>query len=320
MTAPVEQRFPLITESGRRLLRRLEEDPHAPRFTHPGFNRLSAAGLRGAREFELQVHNEPPRWPPGEIPAWLDSFAAACFRDVPLYRRQAPRPARWTDLPTLDRADLNREPWSFVPDAQPLDDLIIYNTSGATGHPLDILTHPDVLALYTPLLRAALGQHGLTLDGGPDRVAILLACYQRRTYTYLAVSALFDQGAFVKINLHPAEWRTPEDRAEFIDHCAPEVISGDPLSFSELGQLPLRHRPKALISTAMTLTAGLQHSLEARFGCPVLDIYSLNETGPIAVADPSLGGFRLLQPPPYAEILDAAGGGRPPGPRRGGGG
>jgi len=35
----------------------------------------------------------------------------------------------------------------------------------------------------------------------------------------------------------------------------------------------------------MTLLPGLRQRLERRFGCPVLDIYSMNEAGPVAVAD-----------------------------------
>ncbi len=53
----------------------------------------------------------------------------------------------------------------------------------------------------------------------------------------------------------------------------------------------------------MALLPGLRRSLEARFGCPVLDLYSLNETGPIGV-DVDGGGYRLLQPRLYVEILD----------------
>src|SRR5258707_886641 len=73
---------------------------------------------------------------------------------------------------------------------------------------------------------------------------------------------------FAKLNLAPADWREPDGRARFIDACQPEVFTGDPLSFAELARLPVQHRPKALISTAMQLLPGLRLELEARFGCP----------------------------------------------------
>ena len=154
-------RFPLITEEGHRLLQRLEEHPHAPRYTHLGYNRMTPNGLRRAQAFAAELRDSPPLWRHGEVPAWLTEFVAWCDREVPFYRRRGLPPATrshtdawrvegFLDIPTTSRADLNREPWAFVPDSQPLDDLVIYNTSGTTGHPLDIVTHPDSLALYIP--------------------------------------------------------------------------------------------------------------------------------------------------------------------------
>ena len=323
-------RFPLITEQGHRLLRRLEEHPHAPRYTHRGYNRLTAEGLRRARAFADELKTAPPGWQHGEVPPWLSDWVEHCYREIPLYRRHGPPPANFFDTPTADRSDLNREPWAFVPDSQSLDDLIIYNTSGATGHPLDILTHPDTLALYIPLLQAALAARNISLQGGPERVAIALVCFQKRTYTYATVSAALNQAGFVKVNLSPDEWRDPGDRARFLDDLQAEVYTGDPISFAELAKLPLAARPKALVSTAMTLTPGLRQSLEERFGCPVIDVYSMNESGPIGVAAPredqhanvlagaastrqraatskAVESYTLLQPRLYVEILNGDG-------------
>ena len=56
----------------------------------------------------------------------------------------------------------------------------------------------------------------------------------------------------------------------------------------------------------MTLLPGLRARLEQRFACPVLDLYSLNEAGPVAVWDPATGGHVLLQPRLLVEILDPA--------------
>jgi phenylacetate-CoA ligase len=166
------------------------------------------------------------------------------------------------------------------------------------------LTHADALARYTPLLRAALAHRGVSLEGGPERVSLALVCFQRQTYTYAAIAPELEQAAFVKVNLNPADWRDPADRASFLDACAPEVFTGDPLAFAELAKLPLAARPKALVSTAMTLTAGLRIALEARFRCPVIDIYSLNESGPAAVAEAESNGWQLLQPHLFVEVLN----------------
>jgi phenylacetate-CoA ligase len=95
-----------------------------------------------------------------------------------------------------DRADLSREPWAFVPDSQPLDDLVIYQTSGTTGHPLDILTHPEPLAMYVPLIRAALATRGIQLQGISGQVAIVLVCFQKSTWTYASISPALNQAGF----------------------------------------------------------------------------------------------------------------------------
>jgi phenylacetate-CoA ligase len=210
-----------------------------------------------------------------------------------------------------------------VPDDVPLDDLIVYNTSGTTGHPLDILSHPEAASKYLPLLRAALATRRVILSGGPAStddalgVAIMLVCWQRRTYTYASVSAFLDGSGFAKVNLYPDDWRDPDDRAAYLDACAPHVYTGDPLAFAELRRLALRTRPKALISTAMQLAPPLRAELEAHFGCPVLDLYAMNECGPLAVAGTFGGhvGHALLQHRLYVEIMDEAGSACPPGTR-----
>ena len=309
------ERFPWLTGDSQHLLSWLHEHPAAPRFNHHCGDRLTAAGLERIRQFELELNTAAPGWLPGEIPAWLDEFTEACFRDVPFYRRYGARPAGFMDVPGCSRADISREPWSFVPDTIALEDLIVYNTSGTTGQPLDILSHPETSSKYLPLLRAALSSRGVKLDGGRDprtgqpRVAIVLVCFQRRTFTYASVSAFLDGAGFAKINLNPADWRDPDDRVRFLDDCQPEIITGDPISFAELARLPLRHQPKALISTAMQLLPGLRQRLEAHFGCPVLDLYAMNEAGPIAVGVPAgaPSGHALLQHRLYVEILDPDG-------------
>lgn len=307
MTRPAD-RIPLITEAGQQRLRWLTEHPHAPRYTHPGYNRVTAAGLRRARAFADEIKFSPPRWGLKETPNWLDEFVEKCFRDVPAYRGYGDKPANFFDIPTCARSDLGREPWAFVPDTQSLDDLIVYNTSGTTGHPLDILTHADTLAAYVPLLQAALAAHNLTLDGGAAGVAIAYVCFQKTTYTYATVMPLLEQAGFVKINLNPDEWCDPADRAKFLDACNAQIYTGTPVAFAELAQLPLTTRPRALISTSMTLTPTLAQSLEAHFDCPVLDVYSLNESGMVAVcADPAGLNYVLLQPRLFVEILNADG-------------
>lgn len=307
------ERFPLITDNGRKLLKWMREHPQAPRYTAQCGNRLTAEYLRRVHEYEAELNSAPKGWPQGGFPPWLPDFVEKCFHDVPFYRRYGAQPADFHDIPTTGRADLSREIWSFVPDSLPLDDLIIYATSGTTGHPLTIPSHPVVGACYTPLLKAALAMKGIELKSGRGQVGCVLAGYQKRAYTYPSVTPPQDEAGHLKLNLHPDDWRDPDDRARFLDDCNPELYTGDPIAFAELMKLPLQTRPRALISTAMTLLPGLRQQLEAHFSCPVLDVYSMNESGPIAVAHD--GVHVLLQHRLYIEILDSDGTPCPPGAR-----
>jgi phenylacetate-CoA ligase len=304
--------FPLIDDAGRQLLRWLQEHPHAPRYNHFGVDRLSADGLQRVRVFEAALSQASNGWTHDSLPTWLPDFARMCYDTVPFYRRHGALPARFADIPTCARGDLSREPWAFVPDTQPLDGLTVYQTSGTTGHPLDIITHPEPLAMYLPLMRFALAtqQVGVRLDATTGRVAIALVCFQQRTFTYAAVSAYLAHAGLVKINLNPDDWRDKEDRAKFLDACNPAIYSGDPLSFAELLQLPLQSRPKALVSTSMALLPAFRQQLAAHFGCPVIDIYAMNEAGPIAVAHDA--GHVVLPHRIYIEILDEQGQPCPP--------
>ncbi len=319
-------RFPLLTNEGRRLLSRLREHPHAPRYTAVCGNRLTAEYLRRVQDYESELNTSPKGWMPGTLPAWLNDFVTRCFREVPFYRRYGAQPTDFHRIPSLARADLSREIWSFVPDTQPLDDLIIYATSGTTGYPLTIPSHPVVGAYYTPLLKAVLATKGIELKSGSGQVGCVLVGYQRKAYTYPSVTPHQDEAGHLKLNLHPDDWRHPDDRGRFLDDCNPELYTGDPIAFAELMRLPLKTRPRALISTAMRLTPGLRQQLEAHFACPVLDVYSMNESGPIAVASDfrsakdrrdfgSLTSHALLQHRLYVEILDPEGNSCPPGGR-----
>jgi phenylacetate-CoA ligase len=126
---------------------------------------------------------------------------------------------------------------------------------------------------------------------------------QRKCFTYVSVTPVLDEAGLAKINLHPNDWRDPADRVRFLEAMNPEVFAGDPISFAELLLLAPKCTPRAILSTSMSLLPAMREALERSFRCPVLDIYSMNEAGPIAVFDPAAGGHVLLQPRMFVEIL-----------------
>lgn len=308
-------RYPTLTPAGQRLLSFLKEHPHGPFYRNESGNRLLPEEVARVRSFESEVAAAAIDWRAGEPPRWLEEFTASTYADVPHYRRQGAPPARFEDIPSLSRADLSRDIASFVPDSVPVKRMINFRTSGTSGHPLLLASHPVVAASYLAFHKRALRRFGITLLAGAGEVGVVLIGHQKKCFTYVSVTPTMNEAGLAKINLHPDDWRDPEDRAKYLDDLKAEVYTGDPISFAELLTLPVTWRPRALLSTSMTLLPGLRQRLEERFQCPVLDLYSMNEAGPIAVADPAAGGHVLLQPRMYVEILDDDDRPLPPGER-----
>src|SRR5882672_3769676 len=307
------ERYPTLTEEGRRMLEFLREHPHAPIFRNESGNRLTAYDVAQVREFERHAQSAETGWRPGELPSWTREFVEQCQSDVPFYRRYGSVPADFHDLPTISRADLSRDIAQFVPDSTPIDRLINFRTSGTTGHSLLLASHPIVAANYLAFHKRALRRFEIELRHGRGQVGVVLVGFQRKCFTYVSVTPTMDESGLAKINLHPADWRDPNDRVKYLDALATEVYTGDPIAFAELAKLPLQTKPRAMLSTSMTLLPAMRRRLQERFGCPVLDLYSLNEAGPVAVFDALSGGHVLLQDRLYVEILGATGQPLPPG-------
>ncbi|MBX3623239.1 MAG: AMP-binding protein [Rhizobacter sp.] len=308
-------RLPGLTARGRALLEQLRGHPQAPLFRNFSGHRLGRADRWRARARHAWLqHQSPTDWLTGEpLPAWVQAHVRHCVRDVAAHAPKAGLP--FAQLPTTDRHDLATRLAAHVPRHMPLGRLICFATSGTTGHPLRVPSHPRVACDYFAHHRRALAWHGIAPRAGAGEVGIVLAGFQQRCFTYVSVNPLQHECGLAKLNLHPGEWRHPDHRAAYLDAIAPEFISGDPVSLAELLRLGLRHRPRALLSTSMALTAGLRAALETTFACPVLNLYSLNEVGPVAVERPDLGGFVPLQSRLLIEVVDDEGRSLPPGER-----
>lgn len=301
------ERYPGLTAHGQRMLDHLAQLPHAPLYRNRAGHRLTADDLAQVIAFETEVAQSQAGTRIGESPPWLATFVARCYADVPHFRARGAVPARFENLPTTDRADLANDIAAFVPDGLPLERLINFRTSGTTGHPLVIPSHPVVAASYIAFHKRALQRFGIEPKAGRGTVGVVLLGYQQRCFTYVSVIPSMDEAGYAKVNLHPADWHNADDRARYLDALQPEILSGDPISFAALLELPLKWKPRALVSTSMTLMPTLRAELEARFCCPVLDVVSMNEAGPIAVFDARVGGHVLLQHRLHVEILDDAG-------------
>jgi phenylacetate-CoA ligase len=307
------ERLPLLTNDGRKLLKWMQEHPNAPKYNYQCGDQLTGEMLERVRSYEAELAATRKNRTDGQLPDWLLNFAERCLLDVPFYRRRGGRADEFTALPACSRKELEKEQWSFVPDSQSLDGLMMYYTSGTTGKPFYILSHPEVSSKYLVKLKAALAAIGVSLEGGKGRVSIITPCAQSSTLTYATVSSYLDEAGFIKLNLNPGEWRDADDAAKFIDDCNPEIYSGDPIAFLALAKLPLRTRPKALVSSAMTLMPALRRELENHFECPVMDAYSMNESRFIAAGCGQ--GLDVIPHDLFIEILDGEGNRVEPGER-----
>ena len=300
-----QTRFPGLSSGGSGVLLRMLSDPYAPIYRNRSGHRLQADDLQAALAFEQQVAQFLPVGQQASPPNWLADFVQDACEKVPAYKALVGRP--FHNLPTWTRGDLSQSIERFVPDDLPVDRLVLFSTSGTTGHPLVIPSHPLVAARYQAFYFSALRAIGIKPAQGPLHVGIVLVGYQERCFTYVSVNPTLGESGLAKLNLHPNDWHDNLHRGKYLDSMAPDVISGDPISLAELMQAGMQHRPRAFISTSMALLPAQRQKLEAHFGCPVLDIYSMNEAGPIAVFDTTRQGYRLLQPWLYVEILDAQG-------------
>lgn len=299
-----EQRFPTLTSHGRAMLQFLREHPHAPIYRNQSGNRLTASEVPQVVQFMQHVQEAKIPWNHEQRPPWLNSFVHRCFNDVPYYRSLGSVPDEFTTIAPISRADLSADIAAFVPDSVELERMINFRTSGTSGHPLVLASHPVVAASYLAFHKRALQRFGISLQAARGQVGVVLLGMQQKCFTYVSVTPTMDEAGLAKINLHPNDWHDPVDRAKYLDALQPEVLTGDPISFAELLTLPVQCQPRAMLSTSMALLPGLRKRLEEQFSCPVLDIYSMNEAGPIAVYDPTAEGHVLLQPDMFVEILD----------------
>lgn len=305
-----DERSPLITPAGEAMVKRLREHPDAPRFNYITGDRLRREDLEPIARFrsELQL-TRSVRNP--EPPEWLITQTAALRDRVPYLRRAIPAGMNlaryWSELPTTSRSDLALRPWEFVPDDEPLERLVIYRTAGTTGHPISVPHHPRAVRCYEPLLEFALQQHGVRPEFNERSVACFLVGAQIRTYTYATILYNWQGAGFAKLNLRATEWPSEESRHRYFDQLTPQFLTGDPISFAEMMRLDIKTAPKALVTTSVALSPTLKNQLQVRYGAPVIDWYSLVETGPIGYACPTGHGYHLLPHDLHAEVLDADG-------------
>jgi phenylacetate-CoA ligase len=301
------ERHPLITDAGAEMLDRLREHPDAPYFNHATGDRLRAEDLPALERYRGFVANDRGPRSLGPPPPAILRCVASWRERVPLFQRTlagiADLEREWERIPTTSRADIALAPWEFVPFDEPLDRMVIYRTAGTTGHPITVPHHPLAIRFYEPLLEHALARHGASAEFARGDIACFLVGAQIRTYTYAAVLTAWNEAGFAKLNIRQTDWPREGSQARYFSDLAPRLLTGDPISFAEMMRLDLPGRPVALVSTSVAMSPTLKRRLADRYRAPVIEWYSLVETGPIGYICPRGDGYHVLPPDVHVEAL-----------------
>lgn len=296
------ERWPDADEHALARLAAVRDHPSAPAWTHRTGTRLDAAGIARARA-------------PLPLDGWLERCLAAARR-APAYRGLLLDGLdELDDFPLLSRDDLLADIGGFVPIGAPLERMVQGTSSGSTGAALTIPDDIEDVARTFWLLVDLLGRLGVVWRPDPSRLALAYAVHQRQAYTYASITPGFGDAPMARVNLHPDDW-APADRAAFLADLDPQVVSGDPVSLESLldRELVEALHPLALVSGATHLSGALRAELEAAYGCPVLELYGLHETRPIAWRADD-GPFLVLDGPLLVETFDERGDPVPAGER-----
>lgn len=323
------ERWPLLSAAGAERLRALREHPAAPRWTHACGDRLDSGDLAAleALAAELAAGSGRDAPPGGAEPAWVGELVARVHATAPRYRRMVREgraggpggraPDHLADVAPVARADLVADLAGFVPVDVPLARVLEGTSSGSTGAALVVPLHPRPLAAEVVLLQHLLEGRSVRWEPSTERAALVSLLAQPTAFTYASVMSAFGQAAMARLTLHPSAWRRAGDPRVLLEALDPQVVSTTPWPLAQLCDLAdagADLHPLALVSGAAQLPASLRRRARETFGVPVLDLYGLRETGPVAVlADDGDGdgggeGVHVVVPRRvHVEVLDAAG-------------
>lgn len=301
-----------MTVEGWARLSRVLHHPAAPRWSHTLGDQLTADDLAEVQAFRAELADDQPAAPSyaaGAPPPALLARIAAWIPQIDELRGRIPvgfhLERDWAAIRLLDRSTVAERLATLIPANAPIPRMMVYTTTGTTGHALDVPSHPRTVAMAHLFAERVLSRLGLDpkLSGLP--IAAINLCAQRDTFTFATSASVWEGSVFAKVNLDPRAWCEPGDRARFLVDLNPPLLTSDPLALAALLELGLPLRPRLVLCTALGLHPGLQATLRDRLGCPIVDWYSTTETGPIAAGEG--GDLELLSPDMFVEVVDAQG-------------
>lgn len=284
------------------------ESPFAPIWNGTVGDRIDRKSFAFVRRFERELRRQKSKIYP-QIPnssyirkiKFSSIFYYNLLKDIDIH-------SEFHSIPTTTRKDFSASIASMVPIDQNLNSIVINPTSGTTGEPILAPNHPSAIGCYVPLIEFSLNQYGVNLTKSQESTIAIQLCYQKQTLVYATSHSLSGGARFAKINIDDGAWRDPKHKQSFLHAMKPEILTGDPYAFEGAMKMGIQYKPKAIHSTALELTDNLKSKLSEYFECPVVNFYSLNETGPIAYSCPIHPEWMHILPHDiFVETLDEKG-------------
>lgn len=291
-------------------LKKTVESQYAPRWNTIIGDRITETDYKNVKSFETELHanrNFMEAKPRESIFEYISNLR---FYSHFFYDRLKDLSIRseFDRIPRMTRDDLQNKMSHILPPARSLERLIVNPTSGTTGKPILAPNHPYAIGCYVPMIEYSLLKHNVKTIHDFNSTAAIQLCHQNKTIVYATTHSLAGGAKFAKINWKDQDWQAIDHKEKFIAEQAPTFLTGDPYAFEQAMKSGLQYKPRALHSTALELEESLRISLATHFQCPVINFYSLNETGPIAYACPiDQEWLHILPHDIFVETLDEYG-------------
>lgn len=307
----IKAKTPLFKEEWLPMYNKLRENQYAPKWNTNIGDRLTASDIIFIKEFEEFLYSSrniqsdyPNRYILKNIKKNLESviYYQNVLKNIDLEKD-------FFKIKLMEKRDIQIDRIDrIIPLDADINRMVVNPTSGTTGNILYCPNEPKSVGCYDPLIQYALSKHGLNQNYNHDVVAAIQLCSQESTITYSTVHSYLNGAGFAKINLNLNEWREPFHPLQYIKEMSPVFFSGDPFAFYQSVKMGIDYKPRILLSTAISLEDPIYSLIKDYYDRPIVDFYSLNETGPIAYSCPlNKEHLHLISPDIYIETVDQYG-------------
>ncbi|MEA2981360.1 MAG: hypothetical protein QOF09_3183 [Alphaproteobacteria bacterium] len=195
--------------------------------------------------------------------------------------------SRWTEIPVLTRREAQRNEVALYAEVVPPEcgDVVSGYTAGSTGTPLAYRVNSLVAAAGSAVL-----ERGFMWSGLPANLS--LAGFRNDRKGECSYPAGLTYRSTIRGTtrlMHHLAVQTPiEDQCRWLADIRPDVVMGYPGALALLADyLPEKpsHHFKLVVCVGEVTTEHIRETIEKRFGCAVMDLYSGSEFGPVAIED-----------------------------------